>query len=331
MVTVLIVGAGAVGQVYGHYLQRGGASVSYFVKEQYKEECEKGFTLYRCRRSGLGAAEFFKADGIYTDLAELKQVQFDQVWLTVPSNALRGEWLTRLKAVIGDATVVMLQPDLDDRDYVMSVFPPEQVVCGVVNFISYQTPLPDLPDHHPDADKHGVAYLLLPMMTADFSGSPERVSAVAEAMAFGRFNVRVERDASRSYADRSAWMIPLVASLELENWSFKRLLNGQFLDLAVDAGKEALHIVAAKFGKRQNWTERLFSLFWVKMALPVIRFLSPMDAESFVKFHFVKTAPQTRLMLKTFIEEGHKLGQPTVHLETLLEKLPEKPQLKQAA
>lgn len=331
VVTALVVGAGAVGQVYGHYLQRGGASVSYFVKEQYKEECEKGFTLYRCRRSGLGGAEYFRADAIYTRFDELRDQAFDQVWLTVPSTALRGEWLKQLRDVIGDATVVMLQPDLDDRDYVMNVFPPEQVVCGVVNFISYQTPLPDLPSHHPDADKHGVAYLLLPMMTADFSGHPERVPAVAEAMASGRFNVKVEKDASRVYADRSAWMIPLVASLELENWSFKKLMLSPSLDLAVDSAKEALHIVAAKFGKRQNWTERLFSMFWVKMALPLMRFLSPMDAESFLKFHFVKTAPQTRLMLKTFIDEGHKLGQATTHLEALLEKLPEEPLLKNAA
>ncbi|MGB3623971.1 MAG: 2-dehydropantoate 2-reductase N-terminal domain-containing protein, partial [Ketobacter sp.] len=66
MVTALIVGAGAVGQVYGHFLQRGGASVSYLVKEKYKYDCEKGFTLYRCRRSGLGAAEAFRADRIFT-------------------------------------------------------------------------------------------------------------------------------------------------------------------------------------------------------------------------------------------------------------------------
>ena len=331
MVTALIVGAGAVGQVYGHYLQRGGASVSYFVKEQYKEECEQGFTLYRCRRSGLGEAERFQADAIFTDFAELGEQQWDQVWLTVPSTALRGDWLLQLRDVVGDATIVMLQPDLDDRDYIMNVFPPERVVCGVVNFICYQTPLPDLPDYHQDADKRGVAYLLLPMMPAEFSGSPERVPLVVEAMASGRLNVKIEKDASRAYADRSAWMIPLVASLELEHWSFHNLQLSSSLNLAVDSAKEALHIVAAKFGKRQNWTERLFSLFWVKMALPVMRFLSPMDAESFVKFHFVKTAPQTRMMLKTFIDEGHKLGQPTLHLEELLDKLPEEPVLKKAA
>jgi ketopantoate reductase len=331
VVTALIVGAGAVGQVYGHFLQRGGASVSYFVKEKYKHECEKGFTLYRCRRSGLGAAEQFFADGIFTQYDDLTKTKWDQVWLTVSSADLRGGWLEQLREVIGDATVVMLQPDLDDRDYVYSVFPQEQVVCGIVNFISYQTPLPDLPDYHADADKEGVAYLLLPMMSAEFSGNEHRLPEVMEAMASGRFNVKVEQDASRIYADRSAMMIPLVALLELENWSFKKLRLSNSLDLAVGAAREALVIVAAKFGRRMNWTERLFSLFWVKMALPVMRFLSPMDAESYVKFQFVKTAPQTRMMLKHFIDDGEKLGQSTQSLKALYERLPEQPAVKQAA
>lgn len=331
MVTALIVGAGAVGQVYGHFLQRGGASVSYFVKEKYKEECEKGFTLYRCRRSGLGAAEQFDADGVYTQFDGLKQTRWDQVWLTVSSADLRGEWLAQLRDVIGDATVVMLQPDLDDRDYVYSIFPKEQVVCGIVNFISYQTPLPDLPDYHPDATKNGVAYLVLPMMPAEFSGNEHRLPGVMSAMSSGRFNVKVEQDASRIYADRSAMMIPLVALLEMENWSFNKLRISNSLDLAVGAAREALAIVAAKFGRRLNWTERLFSLFWVKMALPVMRFLSPMDAESYVKFQFVKTAPQTRMMLKHFIDDGEKLGQPVQSLKELFDRLPDEPQLKKAA
>lgn len=331
MVTALIVGAGAVGQVYGHFLQRGGASVSYFVKEKYKEECENGFTLYRCRRSGLGAAEKFEADGVYTQYEDLKNTRWDQVWLTVSSADLRGGWLEQLRDVIGDASVVMLQPDLDDRDYVFSVFPAEQVVCGIVNFISYQTPLPDLPNYHSDAAKEGVAYLVLPMMPAEFSGNEERLPNVMGAMAAGRFNVKVEQDASRIYADRSAMMIPLVALLELENWSFKRLRISNSLDLAVGAAREALVIVAAKFGRRMNWTERLFSLFWVKMALPVMRFLSPMDAESYAKFQFVKTAPQTRMMLRHFIDDGEKYGRPVESLRALYDRLPEEPALKQVA
>ena len=43
---VLIVGAGAVGQVYGWYLSRGGAEVSFYVKEKYLEDARAGFALY---------------------------------------------------------------------------------------------------------------------------------------------------------------------------------------------------------------------------------------------------------------------------------------------
>ena len=331
MVQVLIVGAGAVGQVYGHFLQRGGASVSYLVKEKYQQKCENGFSLYRCRRSGLGNEEHFQAEAVYTEFDQIKQQQWDQVWLTVSSSDLRDGWLPRLKEAIGSATVVMLQPDLDDRDYIYGVFPSNQVVCGVVNFICYQTPLPDLPDYHPDANKIGVAYLLLPMMPAEFSGNEQRLPDVVESMAAGRLNVKVEQDASRIYADRSAMMIPLVALLELENWSFKKLRFSNSLGLAVAAAQEALSIVAAKFGRRLNWTERLFSLFWVKLGLPMLRFLSPMDAESYVKFQFMKTAPQTRMMLKHFIDDGAELGQSTEALRALYEQLPEQPLQKKAA
>ncbi|RLP52591.1 MAG: hypothetical protein D6160_20195 [Ketobacter sp.] len=331
VVTALIVGAGAVGQVYGHFLQRGGASVSYLVKEKYKYDCEKGFSLYRCRRSGLGAAEAFRADRIFTQYDELKGTNWDQVWLTVSSSDLRGEWLRQLREVVGGATIVMLQPDLDDRDYIYSAFPQQQVVCGIVNFISYQTPLPDLPDYHPDSSKQGVAYLVLPMMPAEFSGDVERLTGVMEAMADGRFNVKVEQDASRVYADRTAMMIPLVALLELEHWSFKKLRFSHSLGLAVGAAREALSIVAAKFGRRLNWTERLFSLFWVKLALPVMRYVSPMDVESYAKFQFVKTASQTRMMLQHFIDDGELLGQSTVALQALYDRLPERLESAKAA
>ena len=43
---VLIVGAGAVGQVYGRHFQRGGADVAYLVKPEHLDETRRGFTLY---------------------------------------------------------------------------------------------------------------------------------------------------------------------------------------------------------------------------------------------------------------------------------------------
>ena len=331
MVRVLIVGAGAVGQVYGHFMQRGGASVSFLVKEKYKASCEQGFTLFRSRRGGLGKGEFYQADAIYTRYEEVAKEAFDHVWLAMSSNDLRGEWLSELKEAIGDTTLVMLQPDLDDRDYVLRYFPESQLVYGMINFISYQTPLPDLPSHHPDAEKQGVAYLMLPMMSAEFSGNPERLPAVMESLSLGRFPVKAQQNVPRLYADRSAWMIPLVAMLEVENWSIKRLLSSGSLDLAVEGARQALAIVAAKFQRPLNWTERGFSLTLVKVLLPLVRFLSPMDAESFIKFQFKKTAPQTRFMLDHFIDQGEHLGMNVTALKSLRGKLPESEKVEQAA
>ena len=43
---VLLVGAGAVGQVFGKYLQAAGCELSFLVKEKYADEARHGFTLY---------------------------------------------------------------------------------------------------------------------------------------------------------------------------------------------------------------------------------------------------------------------------------------------
>lgn len=322
MSKVLIVGAGSVGQVYGHYLLRGGNEVSFLVKPQYVEACEAGFTLFRCRRRGLGQPEHYHAEAIYSDLSQLVDQQFDQVWLAVPSTGLYGEWLPHLKSVIGNATLVMLQPDLDDRDFVLQTFPADQVVYGAVNFLSYHTPLPDLPAHHPDAGKQGIAYLLLPLLGGEFSGPPERLPGVLEALTAGRFPVRVQQNVPRSYADRSAWMIPLVALLEIEQWSFQRVIHSDSLSVAVTGAQQALGIVAAKFGRPRNLTEKAFNAWVVRMLLPLIRWLTPMDAESYLKYQFQKTAPQTRVMLAHFIAQGEKSGLPTHALKVLLNRLP---------
>ena len=47
---VLVVGAGAVGQVYGHALARGGARVTFLVKPKHVEEARRGFVLYELNR-----------------------------------------------------------------------------------------------------------------------------------------------------------------------------------------------------------------------------------------------------------------------------------------
>ena len=47
---VLVVGAGAVGQVYGRHAQLAGADVTFFVREKYRDEVTRGFTMYPLNR-----------------------------------------------------------------------------------------------------------------------------------------------------------------------------------------------------------------------------------------------------------------------------------------
>ena len=44
---VLVVGAGAVGQVYGRHARQGGADVTFFVREKYRDTVSRGFDIYK--------------------------------------------------------------------------------------------------------------------------------------------------------------------------------------------------------------------------------------------------------------------------------------------
>src|SRR5262245_49596595 len=117
----LIVGAGAVGQVYGHHLARGGAEVAFLVKPKYAGEARAGFTLYPLNARGRKRTEpvRWRDYRVLTDHDEVAREPCDQVYLTVSSTAVRGDWLPDLARKIGDATVIALQPGLDDREHVL--------------------------------------------------------------------------------------------------------------------------------------------------------------------------------------------------------------------
>src|ERR1700678_139755 len=111
LMRVLIVGAGAVGQVYGHHLVRGGADVEFLVKPKYLAEVAHGFTLYHLPNT--------EPDVLHAHATAAATGAYDAVILTVSSDALRaGDWLAELARATGNATVLVLQPGLDDRAYI---------------------------------------------------------------------------------------------------------------------------------------------------------------------------------------------------------------------
>jgi Ketopantoate reductase PanE/ApbA len=164
---VLLVGAGAVGQVFAKYLQAAGCEVSFLVKPAHAAEARGGFTLHAFR--GLSRTPrplSLSGVEVLVSLEEVAARRWEQVWLCVSSSALRaGTWVAELARATGGATWVTLQPALEDRDWLLQRVPAERLVCGNIPFLSFAAPL--APGGTPAS---GTVFWLPPLAQGLFSG-----------------------------------------------------------------------------------------------------------------------------------------------------------------
>ena len=84
---ILLIGAGAVGQVYGRHLQLGGAEVAFYVKPKYADEARAGYRMYPLNQGRDVPAVVWKDFGVRTDLPATLAQGWDQVWLCVSTTA----------------------------------------------------------------------------------------------------------------------------------------------------------------------------------------------------------------------------------------------------
>ena len=222
---------------------------------------------------------------------------------------MRDTWLGEVLGRSQDATVVILQPDLDDRALVLEHIPKKRLVQGLIGFLSFQSPLPRAPSL-----PEGIAYSLLPGMASSFDGA--RASEVAALLRRGGLPARQSDDLIASSAERSATTVPLIAGLEASNWSIAALVGGPWLSRSIDASKEALAVVAAHLGRRPAAVRHILAPLPVRVALALARPLTPFDLEAYLGFHFTKVGPQTRLMLETYarLAEKYALSNTALHV-----------------
>jgi 2-dehydropantoate 2-reductase len=310
----LVVGAGAVGQVFGYHLHLGGADVSFLVKPKYAGECRAGFTLYPLndRRRRLEPRRFTGAGVVTTD-EEVAASRWDQVFLTVSSTALRGPWLPGLARAAGDATVVSLQPGIEDRTHVLQYVPEDRLVSGLISLIAYAAPLPG-ETRFPEP---GMAYWFPPLSPSPFSGPRARVDAVVAALRAGGQPAKRHPDVPGLAGFPSAIMMPYLVALEAGGWTFDRL--GQHAPTAARAAREAVDIVAARpeAGRRPPLIGLAVRPFVVRAGLWLGRKVIPLDLETYLREHFIKVGDQTRLMMSQYIDHARSRGLPSAALESL--------------
>jgi 2-dehydropantoate 2-reductase len=308
---VLIVGAGAVGQVFGHHLARGGAEVSFLVKPKYAEDCRRGFTLYALDRKPP-RAQRFTGFGVITAPAEAAATQWDQIYLTVSSIALTaGGWLAELAAATGDAAIVFLQPNLDDRAFVTSVVDPGRVVDGVIGFVSYHAPLPG----ETRFAEPGIAYWF-PPAPSPFSGA--RAPEVVAALRRGKLPAKRIRDVTATAPFQSAVLYAYLVALEAAQWSFRELRSGDRMELAGRTAAQAMVIAGHQRGRRVPWRARFVARpFVIRLVLRLARRFIPLDLETYLRVHFTKFGDQTRAGIQSYIAHGQQAGLATDAIEQL--------------
>ena len=84
---VLIVGAGAVGQVFGRHLQKGGAETVFLVRPKYVQHTAAGTVLHRLGWLRSVEDQAWTPDAVVGDPSELEGA-FDQVWWTIPGHGM---------------------------------------------------------------------------------------------------------------------------------------------------------------------------------------------------------------------------------------------------
>lgn len=310
---VVVVGAGAVGAVYGHHLQRGGAHLTFLVRPRYAESVRAGIRLWRAARRGE-REERLVPDDVVSDVDALRDRAVDQMWLAVPTTGLDEDALARIGAATAHALVVDLSPDVDG--HVVRAVGRERVVDGLIPFIAYQSPLPDVAEEAGRAP--GIAWWLPPFAPTALSGP--RARDAASLLAAGRMPVRVVKEVQVSRALGGALLQAVVATLEVSGWSLRTCrarLDG--------AAGEAVAAMARRFRVRALPFSLLASPIVLRTLLWLAPRVTPLPLEAYLKFHFTKVGAQSRVALRSFLAAADDAGLAAPHLRRLARELPAAP------
>ncbi|WP_158596151.1 ketopantoate reductase family protein [Oleomonas cavernae] len=314
---ILIIGAGAVGQVYALYLSKAGNDISFFVKEKYSNELGAGLSLHRLTRSGH-VTERLEGFGIVTSPAEVAARTWDQVWIAIPGDALRSELAGQVLEAVGGATVIILQPDINNDQHVRKIVPPEQIVIGVIPFFSFRSPLPD------SDGPEGMAYFLSPLRSTLISGPAARTKPVIAALRRAGLRAKQVRDVARETAVGLALAQTMVAVLESNRWDYTGLPGSPALLNGLVAVREAMDAVATETGLPVTPSLKIMatSLAWRLIVAASIHAL-PFNIEAALRYHFSKVGTQTRMLIDSYVALGKKHALPTAGLAALRRALPE--------
>ncbi len=304
----LVIGFGAVGQVFAWHLRDGGAQVTLAVRSPQK--LPRALTLHRLDLRGRTRTESFLVDDVCASAEQLRERAFDQIYVTVPSDALKDPWFRSLPPCWGDATVVSMLPGVDDQHALRELgIAGERQVQGLINFVSFDARLL--------GKTEGTAYWLPPLGSCPFSGVAERALPVVDALNRGGLPAMRSAGAFRLAPFFTAALLAHVASLERAGWSLDALLEPVRLARSADAARQAMALTARKLGPAPAMARLLAAWPVLQLALRAARRFAPFPFERYLEAHFTKVGAQTRFLLGQLVDDAKTVGLPHDALHSL--------------
>jgi hypothetical protein len=308
---VLIVGCGAVGQVYGLFLQQAGVEVGLYDRPEASEKLSRalksgGLRLYQVTyRHRREPVERRLTDyRMIRGLKEARAFAPDQIWFTVPSPAYYTDWFRDFLQAVPSRRVVCFIPE-GRRPEFMPKGAGERFVFGGTAFMAWQGG-PEAGGGRPDGINFWRAPLGIPL-----AGTREGCREAGLVLKKAGFGYTAEAPDSRTQACITAAMTVFMAGLELAGWSLREYRRSPWRGRAAAACREAVlgQLPAAGALQKALLGTRVLSaaFYLVGVFLPL---LVPFDLEKYLKFHYTKTREQTLVLLEMFAGDGEKRNLP---------------------
>ena len=322
---VLMVGCGAVGQVFGLYLQKASVELGFFARPESADRLKQalehgGIPLYQTshfRRRDPIAHRLVNYQ-VVTDVAGSQRFKPDQIWFTTPSPVYYSEWFREFLGEVPSERVVCFAPEGGRSEFFPESGVEDRLVFGGITFISWQGDL-----EGGGGRPEGVNFWLPPLIEIPLMGAEKACFEVGELLKKGGFRIAVKKeDFHKTQASATALISAFVAGLELSGWSFGAFRRSPWLKRAACGSREA---ALSQLSGAGIFTRLLLGILFSSMGLFTATFflplLFPFDLEKYLKFHYLKTRDQTLTLLDVFTRDGKKRGLSVENIRILLQGL----------
>ncbi len=322
---ILLVGSGAVGQVFGLHLQDAGVELAFFARPESAAKLQQaldsgGLPLHQIshRHKRNPVPRRLETYQLVRNFEEGREFRPDQIWFTVPSPVYYSSWFRDFVREVPAGRVVCFAPEGARPAFFLEGEPEDRLVFGGITFIAWQGDL-----EGGGGQPEGVTFWRPPLLEIPLMGDEEAGQEVAAVLDRAGFRVAVkDPDFKRMVASITAVQLTLAAGLELSGWSFRAFRGSRWLRRVAAGSREA---VLSQYSDAGRFTRFLIRFLLTPAGFVLATFLLPplfpFDLLAYLKFHYLKTRDQTVTLLALFIEDGIRRGLPVENIRLLLQAL----------